>query len=160
MKSTEHKIELIKENYGKNFKEHLLSQYKLFVGTSENITSKRLDSNKFYLTLNSVLFGISSYLTIINKTFVILLLAIVGIIISFVWLECIFSYKRLNSAKFKVINKIEDYLPSAPFKKEDEHLQSYYKLTKIEKYVPIVFIFLYAIIFIFTGIPILIKLLS
>lgn len=139
------KVSLINNKYGKDFQPHLLEQYKIFVDTSEKITEKRLNSNKFYLALNSFVFGLASYLTI-DKNLITIVLACIGILISFVWSECISSYKILNSAKFKVILEMEAHLPSTPFKKEDEHLKGYYRLTKLEKFVPYIFIGLYIIL--------------
>jgi len=136
--------ELINKNYGRLFKENLLEQYKLYVNTSTDISSKRLESNKFHLTLNSVIFGLTSYLTILDDKLVILLLSIVGTLISLIWLRNILAYKELNSAKFKVIHQLENYLPASLFKIEEQHyLKKYHSLTDIEKFVPIIFIILY-----------------
>lgn len=138
---------LINKKYGKKFKEHLLEQYKLYVDTCTTVTSKRLESNKFHLMLNSVVFGLTSYLTILNNNLVILLFSIIGILISLVWLRNIFAYKELNSAKFKVIHELEKYLPASLFKSEERYyLKKYYGLTSIEKFVPIIFIILYVIV--------------
>lgn len=142
-------MNLINLKYGKNFHEDLLSQYQSFVKSSEEISSKRMNSNNFYLSLNTALLGIVGYLFYLNKSLIIILiLSILGIIISLVWSEGISSYRELNSAKFKIIHEMENYLPSAPFRKEDEYLRSYYKITKIEKFVPWIFMGLYGLSFI------------
>lgn len=136
-------MDLINLRYGKNFHEHLLSQYQSFVKSSEEISSKRMNSNNFYLSLNTALLGIVGYLFYLNKSIIILVLSILGLVVSLVWSEGISSYRELNSAKFKIIHEMENYLPSAPFRKEDEYLKSYYKITKIEKFVPWIFVSLY-----------------
>src|SRR3989338_6109135 len=98
--------ELINADYGKDFKNHLLEQYKLYVESADKISSRRDSANHFYLTLNSGLFAISGYLSLLNKqSFIFLIIPIAGIIISFYWLKIITSYKNLNSRKFKVIHE-------------------------------------------------------
>lgn len=141
----------INKNYGKDFQKHLLEQYKLFVHTSLDITSKRLESNKFHLTLNSIIFGIASYLTALNQHIVIILLSSVGIVVSIVWWKNILAYKELNKAKFKVIHELEPFLPACLFKCEEKHyLAKYHGLTSSEKYYPLIFIGLYAAIVVLT----------
>lgn len=143
--------ELINKDYGDSFQKHLLEQYKLFVETSLDVTSKRLESNKFHLTLNSVVFGFTSYMTILNQYAVIILFSFVGILVSAVWLKNIFAYRELNSAKFKVIHELEKHLPARLFKCEEEHyLKRYHGLTATEKFYPIIFIALYIALIAFT----------
>jgi len=137
-------MDLINKNYGKDFQKHLLEQYKLFVETSLDLTSKRLEANKFHLTLNSVVFGFVSYLTFMNQYVVMILFSIIGILTSVVWINIILSFKELNEAKFKVIHELERHLPALLFKYEENcYLGKYHGLTAYEKYYPIIFIILY-----------------
>jgi hypothetical protein len=139
--------ELINKNYGEHLQEHLLEQYKLYVETSLDVTSKRLESNKFYLTLSSIVLGIAGYLTIINQHAVFILLSVMGIIISVVWIQSIASYKELNAAKFKVIHELEQSMPASVFKFEERNYSGKRKgLASTEKWCPIMFIALYSII--------------
>lgn len=143
--------ELINKGYGDSFQKHLLEQYKLFVDTSLDVTSKRLESNKFHLTLNSVVLGFTSYMAILNQYAVIILFSFVGMLVSVVWLKNIFAYRELNSAKFKVIHELEKHLPARLFKYEEKYyLKRYYGLTATEKFYPIIFIVLYIALFVFT----------
>lgn len=140
---------LIKKDYGESFQEHLLEQYKLFVHTSLDVTSKRLESNKFHLALNSVVFGLAGYMTTIEEYLVIVLLSLVGVLISLVWLKNICAYRELNSAKFKVIHELEEHLPASLFKCEEEHyLRKYHGLTSTEKFYPLIFSVLYIVLII------------
>lgn len=140
---------LINKDYGEHFKEHLLEQYKLFVHTSLDVTSKRLESNKFHLTLNSIVFAIASYLTTLNQYAVIVLFSAAGILISYVWRRNILAYKELNTAKFKVIHELEAYLPASIFKWEEKHyLKKYHGTTSTEKWHPLIFIVLYTLVII------------
>lgn len=149
---------LVNEDYGEHLQEHLLEQYKLFVQTSLDVTTKRLESNKFHLTLNSVVFGIASYLTTLNQYAVVILFSFVGILISYVWRRSILAYKELNKAKFKVILELETHLPACVFKCEEKHsLSKYHGLTSTEKWYPIIFMGLYISVIAVATITLLIQ---
>lgn len=139
--------ELVNKNYGADLQKHLLAQYKLYVETSLDVTSKRLESNKFYLTLSSIFFGIAGYLTVIDQHVVIILFSVVGIAVSVVWIQSIASYKELNAAKFKVIHELEQSLPARLFKFELKYyLGKRRGLASTEKWCPIMFIALHCAI--------------
>jgi len=144
------KQELVNEKYKGNKEEHLLKQYEIFVKSSENISSKRMTSNNFYMGANTALFAIAGYLSILSKSYVIIL-SLIGIFLCVSWISNLASYKRLNSAKFRVIHELEEHLPARVFTKEDEYLRGYYTLTKLEKYIPYLFIILYVIIIFIVG---------
>ena len=112
------KSELVKENRWKTFHTELLAQYKLYVETAEKVSEKRQNSNNFYLALNSSLFTLLGYLATVLDGLWIIILPIMGISISFVWRQNINSFSQLNSAKYDVIHKLEEYLPASLFKTE------------------------------------------
>ena len=130
----------------KNDKNIILKQYEIFVKSSENISLKRMSTNKFYVGLNTILFVIASYTTILLNNFATIILSTIGILLCIVWISNISSYKKLNSAKFKVIHKLEEQLPEKPFTNEDLYLKGNYELTKIEKVIPLLFIVSYLLI--------------
>lgn len=137
--------DLINKNYGADLKKHLLEQYKLYVDTSLDVTSKRLESNKFYLTLSSVIFAVAGYLTVVNQQVVILLFSMVGIVISIVWIQSIASYRELNSAKFKVIHELEQSMPACLFRCEQKYYEGKRQgLSFTERWCPILFVALYS----------------
>ncbi len=131
---------LINKNYGQNFKEHLLEQYKLYVKSVEEISSKRSLANNFYLVLNSILFTLFGY-SFFTERQVFNILPLIGIIISFNWIRTIYSYRHINSAKFSIIHELENYLPAALFREEEPLLK--WSLTNIEVAIPIIFLILY-----------------
>lgn len=147
---------LINFKYGKEFSNHLLEQYKLYVETAERVSDRRQSANNFYLSLNSAISVLSGYLSATIKDFWIILVAFTGILISLAWIQNINSYKQLNSAKFKVIHEMEKYLPASLFKTEwidyleEGKGEKYKKLTTVEKNVPKIFIILYVIIIVFS----------
>lgn len=141
------RVQLVNKTYNKKDVIMLLEQYKLISESADRITDKRQSTNNFYLAVNSFIFAIASYLATIKLKIVPILISMLGLLISLVWLKNINSFKKLNSAKFKVIHELEGYLPAKIYQKEDEYLQrGYYKLTSIEKWVPIIFGVLYIII--------------
>jgi hypothetical protein len=134
--------------------EIILEQYKLYVGTAEKVSDKRESSNKFYLTINSVIVTFLGYLlTTPTKTWY-FIIAILGLLISFSWIVTIKSYAQLNKGKYHVIHKIEEKLPLKLFKEEWDFLtgekkKNYRRLTKVESFVPFIFMVFYILIFIF-----------
>jgi len=145
------KRDLINKEYKGNKEEYLLRQYEIFVNSSENISSKRMTSNNFYLGANTALFAIAGYLSILSKSYAIIMLSFIGIFLCISWVSNLASYKRINSAKFRVIHELEEHLPARVFTKEDEYLNSRYTLTKLERYIPYLFIILYVIIIFIIG---------
>lgn len=145
---------LIDQNYGNDFQNHLLEQYKLFVDSADKISSRRDSANNFYLTLNSVLFAISGYLSFLNEIkFAFIIIPLIGIIISYFWVKTIRSYRTLNTAKFRVIHMLENYLPAALYRYEWQLLEKGKKkvhipMSVVEAGIPKVFMILYTIMII------------
>lgn len=122
----------------------VLSQWQTCVEMS-NILSQRRDAmNSTFITLNlGVLAAISFVWSM--KT---LVLEIAGIAVCILWIWMIHSFKKLNTEKFKVIHKMEEELPVAPFKDEWEALEKvkYHDETKIEMCLPLLFAIMYVFI--------------
>lgn len=51
-------IRQTKENYGGSFNADLLDQYKLYVQSAENVSTRRIASMRYLLTLNSALIAL------------------------------------------------------------------------------------------------------
>jgi hypothetical protein len=115
---------------------------------------RRLQTNKFYLTILLSLFTIASFFNkneitgLLNEQIILILISVIGLALSTIWYINIESFKLLNSAKFKVILEMEKELPCACFGKEWEYRdpQSYPILTKIEKFLPIIMGFIFFIV--------------
>ncbi len=127
----------------------LLEQYKLYVHMADNISSRRDTTNKFYTTAITVVLTLATILlndklVVFDSTeFVSLFISLLGIGLCINWFVSIESYKQLNSAKFSVINKLEDKLPFQGYTNEYKILKSknrYRRLTQTEKRVPIILI--------------------
>jgi len=133
-------------------KEIFFEQYKLFVKTAEKVSDRRQSSNKYFLTLNSFLLGLTGYLSSIAVQLWHIVIVFTAILICLLWLLILKSFRGLNSGKFKIIHKLEEKLPTKLFKDEWDYLKHgknsavYLKLSVIEQGVPIVFMLLYIII--------------
>lgn len=100
-----------------------LEQYKMMVSSTEKVTDQRLKVNNLFFTVTS---SILSVAFVIGKTFNFSPTSIVGLfvltslafLVTFFWEKLINSYGKLNTGKFKVIDKIEKDLRTNMF--EDE----------------------------------------
>lgn len=138
----------------------ILEQYKLYVEMTDRISERRHKSNSFFLTINTILISSITGFLGLNQEFstpIIWVIApiVVGIIISWSWLDMIQSYNQHNAGKFRVIHALEKQLPANIYKVEWDALTksigtSYKPFTQIEKNIPIVFISLYLLIGIIT----------
>ncbi len=129
----------------------LLEQYKLYVQMADNVSKRRQDTNRFYISLMSALIPILAL--VINQenmgarvlSLIILMIAFMGLVISFIWKLNIRSYQQLNTGKFQVIHDMEHQLPFASYGKEWEYLKAarnthkYVQLTKVERWIPYIF---------------------
>lgn len=131
-------------------REHIFKQYEMFVSSADKVSSNRIDTNNFFMSINSGVLTIYS-MFFEKMTSVAWIVPILGIIISFAWIRMLKSYSMLNSAKFKVINQIENQLPLQPYNDEWRILENnceYKILSKIEKQIPYAFGIVYFVLLI------------
>ena len=92
----------------------LLEQYKLCLLSADNASGRREASNRYLITLNVALlalYGLQSAGSV--NLYLLIPVALAGLIVSALSLRIIKSYKKLNVAKFDIILKLESYLPAA-----------------------------------------------
>ena len=109
---------------------------------ANSVSQRRDNMNNIFITLNLAIMAAVSITWDIKSLFIL----IAGITICILWILNIRNYKLLNTAKFNVINSIEEKLPSAPFKDEWQFLKNskkYMDSTTLERILPITFIILY-----------------
>jgi hypothetical protein len=110
-----------------------LEQYKLAVEMADRISARRAGANSFFVTLNAALAAVVGLLAAARETgphantpsfdsFGLSLAAIAGIVLSLTWWAILRYYRRLNRAKFIVINEMEKALPEHPYAREWEIL--------------------------------------
>ena len=112
-----------------------------------NIVSQRRDTiNNLFVTLNIAIVTVISWIWDIKTAF----LCAVGFIICIVWLLYISNLKKLSTAKFQVINNLEQKMGINPFKDEWDILKGtkcYIEGTKLECVLPIAFGIGYIVLF-------------
>ena len=132
-------------SYGGSFKTNLLEQYKVYVQSAENVSARRVISNRYLLTLNAALvalYGLQS--ANFGQGYWTLLIPVIGIPVSLLWYLIIKSHADLNRIKFDVIHEMEQHLPAAMYKHEwqlaeEGQGRTYRAVTKLEQWIPILF---------------------
>ena len=151
---------MTEQEYGDEFKGHLLEQYKLYVQMADNISERRAKTNQFYISLLSailVLVAIFVEKTILEhlENAVFFAVGVLGIFLCVLWYVNILSYRQLNSGKFKVIHELEGHLPFPCYGREWEKLgrgkesKKYFRLTRVEAYIPLALGMPYAVLLIY-----------
>ncbi|MFI1155874.1 hypothetical protein [Streptomyces sioyaensis] len=129
----------------------VLELYKLAVEMADRVSARRGTANAFFLSVQTALvtlvgFGIPKLSQ--SPWWVSLTVALAGITLSAAWWMQLRSYRDLNTAKFQVINKLEERLPAKIFADEWEALKTdpipgwrkrYAELGTSERIVPLVF---------------------
>lgn len=150
--STTHLIRHTKETYGQSFKADLFEQYKLYVESAERVSERRVSANNYLLSVNSFLVTLYGILTASPyKGYWTVLVPAAGVLVSLTWYRIVISYRDLNSVKFEVIHELEQHLPAALYdyewqKAEEGRGKAYHPLTHLERWVPVVFMALYALL--------------
>ena len=151
-KPTQRLIHHNKEDYGESFGQDLLEQYKLYVQSAENVSSRRVISNRYLLTINAALvalYGLQS--ANFGQSYWMLLIPVIGIPVSLLWYLIIKSHADLNRIKFDVIHEFERHLPAAMYKHEwylaeEGRGKPYRAVTTIERWIPILFAALHVVL--------------
>jgi hypothetical protein len=107
----------------------ILELYKTAVEMADRTSARRAGANSFFLTLNTALAAVVGIVSSARKppsqgslpsydAFGLVSTAIAGVVLALVWWALLRYYRRLNAAKFKVINTLEERLPASPYKDE------------------------------------------
>lgn len=122
----------------------LIIQWQTCVEMANSVSQRRDTMNNIFVTLNLAIMAAVSMVWDIKS----ILILVAGCAICGLWILFIQNYKRLNTAKFEIINKMERDLPYQPFNIEWEKLKNnkkYKDSTKLERFLPIMFIILYIV---------------
>ena len=144
------------EGYGQQYKDHLFSQYQLYIESVEKISDRRQNANNYFITINTVLISFLGVLfqakLLENISWVKSLVSFVGIIICVVFWFLLRSYKQINTGKFKVIHEIEQKLPLGLYDyewnvlEEGKNNKVYFPFSHIEMIIPWVFGAVYVVL--------------
>ena len=130
----------------------ILELYKLHVEMADRVSQRRSVANNWFITINSSVFSLGSYIGMKGNLCEVALLCFLGLCLALIWRALIGSYKKLNSAKFKVINAIEEeYLFIKPYYDEYRHYKEDKRkdFTTVEKWIPTALMIIYGLVFIY-----------
>ena len=145
-------IRLTSEDYSGAFTADLLEQYKLYVQSAENVSARRVASSRYLLTLSAALVALYGLQSVgFGQGWLTLLIPTTGISVSLLWWQIIKSHADLNTVKFKVIHEFEQHFPAAMYDyewslAEEGQGKAYRAVTKIEIWIPVVFVVLHMIV--------------
>ncbi len=140
----------------------VMEAYKLAVEMADRVSARRAVANAFFLTVNTTLVAVVGLHSLSSRS-VLLSIAVcaAGVVVAGCWWFLLQNYRRLNEAKFLVINRIEDeHLPIKVFKDEWAELggddppvgrkakvkAGLKQLGSIQQVVPVVFVLLYIVL--------------
>ena len=139
------------DTYDGDYKSDLLEQYKLYVLSAENVSTRRVSTVRYLLTANAALVALYGFQTIlVDGVYRMIPVGIAGLVVSTLSYFIIKSYRDLNQAKYTIIGEIEKTLPLAMFDYEwwlarGEQDPRYRPVSEIEQWIPIVFFVLHLI---------------
>ena len=147
-----------------------LAIYLMAVDMADRVSSRRMLANGFFLSVHTALVTILGFtynsISSGQKSLVVII-AMMGFLLALTWYFALRSYRRLNRAKFNVINDMEKTLPEQYFTREwaeltrttedDLEMKSlrgrwlkfkdrYTTLTNVESIVPLVFAMIYVVL--------------
>ena len=136
-------------SYGASFQAHLLEQYKIYVESAQKVTDRRITTGNYLLTVNSFLltvFGVASSQHL--SGFWLAIVPVAGLLVSFTWYALVVFYRNLGASKYKVIHRLESFLPTAPFRCEwrtahEERAKQHTGVTHLERVIPLTFAAIY-----------------
>jgi hypothetical protein len=147
-------IQHTEESYGPNFKADLFEQYKLYIESADKISERRVSANNYLLAVNSFLVALQGvFVANAHQGIWNILMPIVGILVALTWHRIIASYRNLNTVKFKIIHELEREMPAALYAHEwtmaeEGRGKTYHPLTHLERWIPLIFMGLYGILFV------------
>jgi len=152
--STDNLFKVPASEYGDAYRADFLTMYQEYVASADRISERRQAANTFFLSINTALLGVTGYITGEGAN-LLWVAALSGVVFSFTWRKLIASYRSLNTAKFKVIHQLEQRLPFAAYDEEWAQLEHgrnseiHIPFSKVEAWVPLVFMFLHGLVFLF-----------
>ncbi len=100
-----------------------IEQYKIMVGSTEKVTEQRLNVNNLFFTVTSSILSVAfvfgnTFNFSVTASFGMLAFTLLAFLVTYFWEKLINSYGKLNTGKFKIIDKIEKQLRSNMFEEE------------------------------------------
>lgn len=100
-----------------------IEQYKIMVSSTEKVTDARMKVNNLFFTITSSILSVAfvlgkTYSFIPLSVFVMVVLTGLALLTTYFWDKLVNSYGKLNTGKFKVIDRIEKELRTNMFEEE------------------------------------------
>ena len=99
-------------------KDPRLAVFELYLATAEKVSDRRAQANAWMLSVNAAIVALYGYLqadklsvTAAQKVLWLLAIPAAGALVCLAWAAMLTSYRKLNAAKFKVLQQIEADLP-------------------------------------------------
>ena len=130
-----------------------LATFELYLATAEKVSDRRAQANAWMLSVNSAIVALYGYLQTDKlavpggqKAVWLWAIPAAGAIVCMAWVVLLTSSRKLNRAKFAVLQEIEVDLPVQPFTREREVYTRDRRrsLSYIETAIPCCFVLLYA----------------
>lgn len=135
-----------------------IKQYELYLSGIEQISSRRGKALGSLIALNSAYFTcggiILQFTEEANRLILLCGLCLLGVLTSIIFFFLLRSYRQLNSAKFRVLHKIEEQLPLQPYTEEwnivgkGNDRSRYWPFSHLEKWIPTIFGLVYSAVLI------------
>ncbi len=132
----------------KDRQDQLLEIYKLHAELADRVSQRRDSANRLYVgLLTSLAILLAFFLRFGTETMPVwiglLAVGVLGVALSVPWFIVIRSYRQLNVGKHRALNELEKKLAYPFFEREWKFLKkgktinSYWKLTEVESFLPI-----------------------
>lgn len=100
-----------------------IEQYKIMVSSTEKVTDARMKVNNLFFTITSSILSVAfvlgkTYSFIPLSVLAMLVLTSLALLTTYFWEKLVNSYGKLNTGKFKVIDRIEKELRTNMFEEE------------------------------------------
>ncbi len=129
-----------------------LALFELYLATAEKVSDRRAQANSWMLSVNSAIVALYGYLQADKlavgagqKAIWLWAIPAAGALVCAAWIVLLTSYRKLNRAKFAVLEQIEVDLPFQVFAREREFYsrQRRRALSYIESLIAVCFVLLY-----------------
>lgn len=119
-----------------------MSQYLMYAQTAENVSGRRIATLQLMSAASAALLATLSFGLSGDAFFAYgIVISVVGILIACLAHSLVKSHRMLNNIKYEIILEFEQKMPARPFTREWDLLQArtYMQLTRIERWIPVVF---------------------
>lgn len=114
--------------------DQIVTIYGTYVQTITQLESRRISVSTFFASLSAAIIAVRGYFD-----GAIVMISTSLLVTSIVWIFMILNYRKLSTAKFRVIEELEQEFSIKPFFLEAKYLKNkrYWGLSHLELFVPI-----------------------